>query len=112
MKLQHRNLQDISYQLYAGTETTYDDYGNESGQNPVYSEPVSMKCSVSAATGFSEVQLFGTLDDYDKVLVTDIITCPIDENSIVIIDNNNYNVRKVAKTLNFVFYAIKRAKMQ
>lgn len=112
MKLQYRNLQDISYQLYAGTEPTYDDYGNESGQNPVYADPVQIKCSISAAAGFSEVQLFGTLDDYDKVLVTDNLNCPIDENSVVAIEENKYNVRKVAKTLNFIFYAVKRAKLQ
>lgn len=112
MKIQHRNLQSIAYQLYTGTVPTYDEYGNESGQNPVYADPVETKCSISAAAGFSEVQLFGTLDDYDKVLVTDDLSCPIDENSVVIIKNNKYNVRKVAETLNFIFYAVKRAKLQ
>lgn len=111
MKLQKRNLQPISYQLYLSTEPTYDDYGNESGQNPVYAEPVDMECSISASAGYSEVQLFGTLDDYDKVIVTDNLDCRIDENSIVIIESNKYNVKKVAKTLNFIFYAVKRAKL-
>lgn len=110
MKLQRRNLQEISYQLYSGTEPTYDDYGNESGQSPVYEPSVSMMCSASPASGYAETQLFGTLDDYDKVLVTDMLDCPINENSVIMISTDKYFVRKVAKTLNFIFYAVKRVK--
>lgn len=110
MKLQRRNLQGISYQLYTGTVPTYDEYGNESGQNPVYAEPVYMMCSISPASGYAETQLFGTLDDYDKVLVTDMLDCPVNENSVILISEDKYFVRKVAKTLNFIFYAVKRVK--
>lgn len=112
MKLQRRNLKPIQYQLYIRTEKTFDDYGNESGQNPVYADPVEMLCSISADTGYSEIQLFGTLDDYDKVIVTDDLNCQVDENSLIIINGDKYIVRKSAPTLNFIFYAVKRSKLK
>ena len=41
---------------------------------------------ISQATGQSNTEQFGNLENYDKVIVTDWIDCPIDENSVLFID--------------------------
>lgn len=45
-----------------------------------------MYANVSPATGQSNTEIFGNLENYDKVIVTDDLTCPIDENSVLFID--------------------------
>lgn len=44
-------------------------------------------CSVSHATGYAQVNMFGNLDSYDKVLITDDMSCPIDENTVLFVDS-------------------------
>lgn len=98
----------------------YDDYGNETGSPRVlYGEPVEMKANVSQATGISNTEQFGNLENYDKVIVTDDVNCPIDENSVLFIDKEpeysldgdpmyDYTVRRVAKSINSVSIAVRK----
>ena len=62
---------------------------------------------------------FGALDNYDKVIVTSHMDCPIDENSVLYIDTtpvkvngvwspHNYVVRRVAKSLNGISIAVRK----
>ena len=120
MKLMNRNLSTIYYCLYSSREYMLDDEGNETGEYKLlYGDPVEMKCSVSSATGYAQVEMFGNLESYDKVLITDDMTCPIDENTVLFVDKEpefnsegtpiaDYHVQRVAKSLNNISYAISK----
>ncbi len=115
MRLLKRNTQQIFYALYEDKTPIYDEYGNETGEYELnYSTPVSLQVNISVAKGISLIQQFGQIEDYDKVIITDDITCPIDENSILWIDNldidepYDYIVKRVAKSLNYISYAVKK----
>ena len=64
-----------------------DEYGNETGEIiPHYEEAVSFDANISPATGQAQVEQFGNLDSYDKVIVTRDMNCPIDEHSVLFIE--------------------------
>lgn len=68
-------------------EAIVDEYGNETGELiPSYKKAVQMRANISPATGQNQVEQFGNLDSYDKVIVTCDMKCPIDENSVLFID--------------------------
>lgn len=120
MKLLKRNLSTIHYCLYDKSEPILDDDGNETGEDKItYSEPVEFECSVSAATGYSATEMFGNLENYDKTLITDDMQCPIDEHSVLFVDKEpefdtdgrplyDYIVRRVAKSINNISFAIRK----
>lgn len=120
MRLMRRNLRYITYCLYQGTEPIVDEYGYETGENKViYGEPKKLLCNVSAVSGMAQNEMFGTLDAYDRVVITDDLNCPIDENSILFIDTkyafsdapiNDYMVKRVAKSLNYISYVVSKVK--
>ena len=84
MKLMKRNLTPVHYCLYSERVPLKDDDGYETGEYKVgYGEAVQLMCSVSPATGYAQAEMFGNLESYDKVLITDDMTCPIDENTIL-----------------------------
>ena len=122
MKLMKRNLKPVYYCLYADRKPLLDSDGNESGESGVtYTEPVKLMCSVSPATGYAQANMFGNLESYDKVLITDDMDCPIDENTVLFIDKDpqfkdgkptfDYTVRRVAKSLNTISYAVSKVKV-
>lgn len=113
------NEQSFWYALYDSTTAVTDSYGNETGDPKiVYKTPVQMSANISEASGLAGVQPFGTFTDYDKVIMTDWMDCPIDENSVLCVDREpeytvpggeliyDYVVRRVAKSLNSVSIAI------
>ena len=120
MKLLKRNLSTIHYCLYERSEPILDNDGNETGEDKItYSEPVEFECSVSAATGYSATEMFGNLENYDKTLITDDMQCPIDEHSVLFVDKEpefdtdgrplyDYIVRRVAKSINNISFAIRK----
>ena len=122
MKLMKRNLSSIHYCLYTERTPLTDADGNETGEYKVgYSEPAELKCNVSPATGYAQVNMFGNLESYDKVIITDDMDCPIDENTVLFIDKDpefkdgkptfDYTVRRVAKSLNTISYAVSKVKV-
>lgn len=124
MKLQQRNLKPIWYCLYKGKEPITDDQGYETGEYEVtYFDPVKAKVNVSPATGWSQVGMFGNQESYDKVIVTDDIDCPINENTVLFIDKEpqkdgdeyifdyDYVVKRVAKSLNSIAIAVSKVKV-
>lgn len=119
MRLVKRNLKPIWYSLYNGRVPVIDDEGYETGETEVsYSDPVQIKVNVSPATGQAQSEMFGTLEDYDKVIITDQMTCPIDENTVLYVDREpdeskqyDYIVKRVAKSLNHISIAISRVKV-
>lgn len=123
MKVMERNKSTFYYMLYVRTEVIVDDEGYETGEKKVvYDEAVSMRANISPATGQSNVEQFGNLENYDKVIVTDDLTCPIDENSVLFIDKSpdydeegnplyDYTVKRVAKSLNSISIAVSKVKV-
>ena len=135
MKCLNRNKQIFYYCLFAGKTPIVDEYGNETGESIItYGDPVEMKANVSQATGQSNTEQFGNLENYDKVIVTEDVNCPIDENSVLFVDKEpeftnvlthtvtaittndttvsvpvyDYTVRRVARSLNSVSIAIRK----
>ena len=104
----------------------------------VYSDPSPIRINVSAAQGRLETRQFGQMENYDRTLITDDLDCPIDESSILWIDNldttnvtwimledltwgdiegkswevltipHDYVVTKVARSLNVIQYAVRK----
>lgn len=120
MKTLKRNQVSLWYLLYDHKEPVKDEDGNETGESQVfYKTAVQMYANVSAATGTAQVEQFGNLAGYDKVIVTDDLTCPIDENTVLFLDKEpeydddglplyDYLVKRVAKSLNSISYAVSK----
>lgn len=120
MKLLLRNLSTVYYCLYKGREPLRDESGCETGESRmVYCRPRRLRCSVSPAAGSAQAHLFGNLTAYDKVLVTDDLHCPIDENTVLFVDKRpafaedgtplgDYRVRRTARSLNFLSCAVSK----
>ena len=114
MRILQRNKQQFYYSTYEGDSNIQDDYGN---YLPKYSNAVPFKASISSAKGNTESELFGTTIDYDRVIITDDMNCPIDEQSVLFVDRQpkfdnfhkplgDYIVKRVARSLNNISYVI------
>ena len=120
MKILERNKAALWYQLYDRKEIVEDEYGNETGGSRlIYNPAVKLRANVSSATGTAQIEQFGNFAGYDKVIVTDDLACPIDENSVLFVDKlpeysedgtplYDYVVKRVAKSLNAIAYAIQK----
>lgn len=98
--------------------TITDEWGNvlKTGEKEIiYTEPIAIDLVVSPSTGVVAEEMFGGLQDYDKILVTEK-GCEINEHSILWIEAStdephDYIVKKVARSLNFVAYAVSRVEV-
>ena len=119
MRAIKRNMRTFHYSLLEGDSDVRDYNGN---YLPKYSEAIPMKANISAAYGSAEVEQFGTNLDYDRVIVTDDVSCPIDEQSVLFVDVEpsfddqgkplgDYMVMRVARSLNSISYAISKVTM-
>ncbi len=116
MRTLKRNQREIYYATLIKGEPLTDEWGNnETGEyNMVYSDPTPIRINVSAAQGRLETRQFGQMENYDRTLITDDMDCPIDESSILWIDNldttkaHDYVVTKVARSLNVIQYAVRK----
>lgn len=120
MRCLKRNQRQFWYCLYQDAEELIDEWGNATGEyEPIYGEQQSMNANISPASGYAQTEQFGNLDSYDKVIVTDWMDCPIDENSVLFIDKDpeysidgkplfDYTVRRVAKSLNSISIAVQK----
>lgn len=141
MRCLQRNKRAFWYCLYEGTIRVIDEYGNETSEQAVtYADAISVSANISAATGYAQTEQFGNLDNYDKVIVTEDTSCPIDENTVLFIDKApeytnavtyvedsenpgtyvettisvpayDYVVRRVARSINSVSIAISKVKV-
>lgn len=117
MKVMERNKRTFWYCLYDRKEPIIDEDGNETGEEQIVYKPAqSLGANISAASGSSQVEQFGNLAGYDKVIVLDDTSCLIDENTVLFIDKEpeydddgkplyDYMVKRVAKSLNSVSIA-------
>lgn len=120
MRCLKRNQKPFYYCLYDDAEEIEDEYGNATGQyRVIYDAAVQMYANISQATGQSNIEQFGNLENYDKVIVTCDMDCPIDENTVLFIDKEpeysldgnpmfDYIVRRVAKSLNSISIAVRK----
>ena len=119
MKIMERNKRQLWYLLYDRKAPAVDAEWNETGEEIiVYKPAVALRANVSPASGSSQVEQFGNLAGYDKVIVTDDMSCPIDENTVLFVDKEpeyreadgkplyDYIVKRVAKSLNTIAYAV------
>ena len=118
MRTQVINRTPFYYALYEGNTPAVDEEGYYTSEPQItYSEPVLFESGcISPATGQSAVEQFGTLENYDKVIVTADMTCPIDENSVLWIDADvsepyDYIVKRVAKSKNGISIAVRKVKI-
>lgn len=111
------------YCLYTGVaQMLTDSDGYKTGEKGlVYSEPVKMEANISAAKGYSEAEVFGTDLQYDRVIVTCDMDCPIDEQTVLFVDKTpafdaamnpvfDYVVKRVARSLNVISIAIAKVR--
>ncbi len=134
-----RNDQKFWYCLLDPTieHALIDEYGNETGEIiPHYESAVSMYANISPARGQSQTEQFGNLDNYDKVIVTRDMSCPIDEHSVLFVEKepeyasistheivsgnpnivtvtysqpkNDYIVKRVARSINSISIAVRK----
>lgn len=119
MRALKRNKRPVWYCLYQGETELTDSDGNYTGETGVtYAAPVQVLANVSPATGQSNLEMFGNLTDYDRVIVSDDTTLPIDENTVLFIDSTpttgageygyDYIVRRVAKSINSIAIAVRK----
>lgn len=117
MRALKRNKRTFWYCLYGTEIELQDSDGNYTGETAIgYGEPVQVKANISPATGQSNMEMFGNLTDYDRVIVSDDLTLPIDENTVLFIDKTptdgargyDYTVRRVARSLNSVAIAVRK----
>lgn len=124
MRTLERNKQLFYYATYEGEQEIIDEYGLHTGEKQtIYSPWKPIRANISPAKGESEAELFGTDIQYDRVFVTDDVSCEIDENTVLAIDiapNEretesvlpifDYVVTRKAKSLNVVSYAVSKVK--
>lgn len=130
MKCMERNKVVFYYALYSKRVPILDEYGNDTGEYEVqHGNPVMCSANISAARGETQTRQFGENVSYDKVIVIDDTASPIDEYSILWIDTmpeldetgalavgtngeiktpHDYVVKKVAKSLNSVSFAVSK----
>lgn len=119
MKTLKRNQSKFYYCLYKSQEMQRDEYGNEtSAPKVLYEDPVMMRANISPATGYSTAAQFGYLENYDKVIVTDDMNCPITESTVLFVEKEpeyrddiplyDYVVRRVSKSLNSISIAVRK----
>lgn len=106
-----RNQQTVYYQLCVPNSVT-DKNGNKINGYP--GTPIKSRFSVSPNTGEASMQPFGRDVDYDCEMVTHDMSIAIDEYSRLWINAvpeeqpYNYIVKKVARSLNCIRYALKQ----
>lgn len=130
MRCMSRNKVRFFYALYVSREPIMNAQGRPSGQHKViHGNPIEEYANISAAKGETQTRQFGENESYDKVIVMDNVTPPIDEYSILWVDTvpqlnedgslavnekgevitpHDYVVKKVAKSLNNVSIAISK----
>lgn len=112
MKALARNKQKIYYATRTAQEPALDENGLMTGEDQFgYTTPEELSINVSPASGAIVLQAFGVTEQYDKVLVTDDLNCPLDEHSHLWVGVEtsspyNYVVSRISKSLNSVVIAL------
>lgn len=130
MKTLERNKVPFYYALYDRKRPILDDDGIETGEYELaYSNPTKFFANISPAKGEVNTRQFGEDMDYDKVIVFDNMLPPLNEYTLLWIDNipsfhsdgvpklneegeflvpHDYVVKAIAESLNSTSVAIRR----
>lgn len=83
-----RNKRPFWYCTYVTNEAELIDANGKRTGEPIilYNEPVKMMANISPASGQSNTEQFGNLENYDKVIVTCDMDCPISESTVLFVD--------------------------
>lgn len=126
MRLLDRNKRPFYYALYTGGSMLQNQDGKLTGEHgKEYGPPVkayanimfAKKSGLSAASvGMATASPFGVNLDYDKIIQIEDVNCPIDEMSILWIDEtdtskpNDYVVKRKATALTHITLAVKKVR--
>ena len=118
-----RDLEKNKETIYAKNFLREDDNIDADGyydgtKTIVYSKRFEIKTNISGAKGQSQVEIFGTDVAYDKIFVltrAEFEKLKLTENSVFFVDTKDkekydYQVARIAKTINQVVIAIKKVK--
>lgn len=138
MRSLKKNQQSLYYATYSGEIKTYqrDEAGNiiyaevdgekiqiELGTAAGYNHPVLFNANISTGRGNAQEEVFGSNVDYTRTIFTTDMNCPIDELSLIWIENEpKYNsdgtvdansadykvAAHPARSLNSIMIAIKK----
>lgn len=118
MRLLDRNKRPFYYALYEGESMLTNSEGKFTGERgKTYSEPVKSCANITSANrstfaaasnGVAVPTEYGVSINYDKILQIEDMNCPIDETSVLWIDEldtskpYDYVVRRVSVSLNHI----------
>lgn len=111
-----RYKRPIVYKDYVSTSYDEDSQGRKTGHRTVvYTDAKIVYGTVSAPSGTTSLEMFGTDKDYNKMVVLDKPDINITENSIFWIDvaydtgvSHDYVVKKVIRNHNFLFIGLRK----
>lgn len=110
-----RNQRTIYYALPSSWQKIYDSNGDFTGErNFSYTVPESLQINYSASTGETMTDVFGIINEYQRVMSTTDVSCPITEEARLWIgvtpneqgSNFNYIVRRRADSVNSLLFLI------
>ena len=116
MRSLERNKRDLWYAVTVGTESIFDEYGNDTLEvRTIYGSPTLLRANVSANIGQDAVDTFGSQTEYSRTVSLTGDTCPLSEGDKVWFsvepnvdgDNNNYVVARVADSKNGFLVALR-----
>ena len=113
MRSLQRNWRKLYYATPIGTESIFDEYGNETlEKKTLYSEQKKINANVSANVGQDDLNVFGNLTEYSRTVSYCGTDCPLTEGTIVWFGANetgphNYIVVKVADSKNGYLIALR-----
>ena len=84
MKVLKRNCITVFYALVDSEEDTYDEYGNLTGSPKLtYKAPIRARMAFGTRNGGIEITAHGLENNYEQVLLTDDLSCPIADGTIL-----------------------------
>ena len=135
MRCLERDKQLVLISFFIEKKACEDEQGRLNGKHEVVrTEPIPHYLSVSASKGNADNSPFGIDLDYDKTVIIEDTSCPVDESSVFWVDNvsipepgdetdkgfnvdyasgkpHDYTVKRVAKYPNCIAVAIKHVEV-
>lgn len=114
-----RNKRPISYCNFVRTDYEEKDGRKTGNKTVVYADVKTCYGTVSAQSGSTSLEMFGTDEDYDKTIVLDMNITDITENSVFWIDKaytegvaHDYIVRRIIRNINYMFVGLRKVNVQ
>jgi hypothetical protein len=105
-----RNQRPLYFAPFQGTQSIKDEYGNDTLEvEKLYGDKKRLYVNYSSNTGLDDTQVFGSFTNYSRVISYVGKQCPLKEHDVIwlgITDKPNYEVRRVADSLNSYLIAI------